>query len=233
MGLVCAIELKNMVNKKAIFRFRVPRGIIKSESCRCALSFRFSFTPGRWVRWRGGGGGTRKRKGTKRKRHPRRRPQSSSYWFIGITERSARPDPARPGPGSRVATSIPKGWKRASVPVGVPGTGSGSLPGHWLFMKPRFEIERHNEALPGIVELSIVWQLLQRIRPFIRFPRLPISSATEVRSRNVTDVWSFIRSSNVKRIRTAERDREIKINRKIIMIDDRHYLFPNEATEYN
>lgn len=100
MDLVCAIELgqlKNMVNKKAIFCFRVPRGIIKDESCRCALNFRFCSTVGRSARGREEGGHTKKRKETKRKRHPRRRPQSSSYWFIGITECSARPDPARPG----------------------------------------------------------------------------------------------------------------------------------------
>lgn len=37
-------------------------------------------------------------------------------------------------------------------------------------MKLRLEIERHNEALPGIGDLSIVWQLLRRMRSFTRLP---------------------------------------------------------------
>jgi len=56
----------------------------------------------------------------------------------------------RPGPGSRVATSIPsEGWKRASVPVGVPGTGSGSHPGHWLFMKLRSKLRDTTKRYRG------------------------------------------------------------------------------------
>lgn len=142
---MCTIEFKNTSNRKAISRFRAPRAIKSASRANCVdalFSFRFSSIPRRSAK--------RKWESEKeRKRHPRRRPQSSSYWFIGITERPARPDPARPGPRSRVATSIPEGWKRASVPLGVPGTGSGSLPGHWLFMKPRSELRDTTERYPG------------------------------------------------------------------------------------
>lgn len=66
-------------------------------------------------------------------------PSTTPAIVVLLVHRNHRaPGPTRPGPGSRVATSIPKGWKRASVPVGVPGTGS--LPGHWLFMKPRSKL---------------------------------------------------------------------------------------------
>lgn len=114
----------------------------------------------------------------------RRRPKSSSYWFIGITEqaRERAPDPTtRPGPGSRVATSIPKGWKRASVPVGVPGTGSGSLPGHWLFMKPRSKLRDTTKRYRDRSSYRLSGSY------FNEYARLSAPRLSRARSRNVTD----------------------------------------------
>jgi len=98
MDLMCAIELKNIVNKIAIFCFRVPRGIIKPESCRvvCVLNFRFSFTPGQPVRWREACEGA-KRNETKTS------PLTTPAIVVLLVHRNhrafgpTRPGPARPG----------------------------------------------------------------------------------------------------------------------------------------
>lgn len=75
-------------------------------------------------------------------------PSTTPAIVVLLVHRNHRaPGPTRPGPGSRVATSIPKGWKRASVPAGVPGTGS--LPGHWLFMKPRSKLRDTTKRYQG------------------------------------------------------------------------------------
>lgn len=90
--------------------------------------------------------------------------------LIGSSEsQSARFDPARPGIACCNVDS--EGME----------AGLGASRCSWDGVPPRplviheapLEIERHSETLPGtVVELSIVWQLLQRIRAFIRFPRL-------------------------------------------------------------
>lgn len=99
--------------------------------------------------------------------------------LIGSSEsQSARSDPARPGIACCNVDS--EGME----------AGLGASRCSWDGVPPRplviheapLEIERHNETLPEtVVELSIVWQLLQRIRAFIRFPLLTTSSVTEVK----------------------------------------------------
>lgn len=85
-----------MVNKKAIFCFRVPRGIIKGESCRCALSFRFSFALGRSTRGREV---YEEAKRNETKTSPSTTPAivvllvHRNHRALGLT----RPGPARPG----------------------------------------------------------------------------------------------------------------------------------------
>lgn len=120
-----------------------------------------------------------KLKGTKRKRHPRRRPQSSSYWFIGITERPARLDPARPGPArDRVLRETSGGWrKRASVPLGVPRTGvrgpSQAIGYSW---SPARNWERHNESVTGdsraidCLAVTSTNTLVYPLSPFLDLP---------------------------------------------------------------
>lgn len=107
MDLVCAIELKNMVNKKGILCFRVPRGIIKGESCRCALCFRFSSTPATIGAQEGGVRG-----GEKERNENVTLDDARNRRLIGSSEsQSARPDLTRPGIAC-CNPSIPKGWKR-------------------------------------------------------------------------------------------------------------------------
>lgn len=176
---MCAIEFKNRTNKKAIFCFRVT---IKSESCRYALSFRFSFTSGP--------SGRSNERGSEKERNENvTLDDVRNRRLIGSSEsQNARPGPTRPGPGSRVATSIPKGMEAGLGASRCSWNGFGVPPRPLVIHEAPLEIERHNEALPGIVGLSIVWQLLQRIHSFIRFSpfsrlRFP---ATGARSRNVT-----------------------------------------------
>jgi len=84
-----------MVNKKAIFCFRVPRGIIKGKSC--ALSFRFSFALGR----RAGG---RRTSYEEAKRNETKTSPSTPAIVVLLVHRNhrmlgpTRPGPARPGP---------------------------------------------------------------------------------------------------------------------------------------
>lgn len=98
-NIVCAIKLgqpKNMVNKKAIFCFRVPRGIIKDKLYRCALNIRFCSTAGRSTRGREAYEET-KRNETKTS------PSTTPAIVVLLVHRNhrvlgpTRPGPARPG----------------------------------------------------------------------------------------------------------------------------------------
>lgn len=169
---MCTIELKKTANKKAIFCFRAPRTIIKSESYRCALSSRFSS-----ISRRSANG---ERESEKGRNENVTLDDARNRRLIGSSEsQNARFDPARPGIACCNVDS--EGME----------AGLGASRCSWDGVPPRplviheapLEIERHSETLPGtVVELSIVWQLLQRIRAFIRFPRL--LSHDFIRDRN-------------------------------------------------
>lgn len=192
MSPTCTTELTNTANKRDIFYLSRTSNAHQDRmwSMKAPLASDSLLFRGGWRR-------TRKLEGTRRKRHPRRRPQSSSYWFIGITEHPAWPDSARPGIACCNVDS--EGMEAGLGASQCSWDGFGVPPRPLVIHEAPFEIERHNEALPGIVELSIVWQLLQRIRSFIRFPRVSRPLARPKRgSRSSTD-GSFIRSPNCGR----------------------------------
>lgn len=115
-----------------------------------------------------------KRKGTKTS------PPTTPAIVVLLVHRNHRtPGPTRPGPARPeiACCNVDSGGMEAGLgATRCSWDGFGVPPRPLVIHEAPLGIERHNGALPGIVELSIVWQLLQRIRSFIRFPRFSTSS---------------------------------------------------------
>lgn len=97
IDLSCALlSLRTWSIRKPFSAFRYLRGIIKGESCRCALSFRFFSIPGRSARGREG----RRRRGSEKERNENvTLDDARNRRLIGSSEsQSARSDLTRPGP---------------------------------------------------------------------------------------------------------------------------------------